>query len=242
MELSMVPWDSHVFGYPVAQVDRVLMLDHCAPVIVPNLHKWFDDHGVRLASCRLSSKRLRETMLLEANGFRFIEMIYSPSLESSGRLPHINCDLCIEPARREDLQEIASIAGQAFTTGRHLMDWRLPARLGNARYREWVLGSFMRGEHQVLKATLGGVLVGFFVIEERSDGVVHWHLTAISPSWQGRGLGKALWCAMARRNFDAGFKRIETTISAHNTNVINIYGRLGFRIEDPQITLHWVPD
>ena len=34
--------------------------------------------GVGLASCRLACERLRESMLLEEIGFRFIEMVYQP--------------------------------------------------------------------------------------------------------------------------------------------------------------------
>ena len=85
-------------------------------------------------------------------------------------------------------------------------------------------------------------MAGFFIVEERPDGSVYWHLTAIAPASQGKGIGKRLWSAMVRRCVDSGASRIETTISAHNTPVMNIYAGLGFRFGSPRLTLHWVRD
>lgn len=33
---------------------------------------------------------------------------------------------------------------------------------------------------------------------------------------------------------------IETTISLHNTTVLNLYARLGFAFAPPQMTFHWL--
>jgi RimJ/RimL family protein N-acetyltransferase len=41
---------------------------------------------------------------------------------------------------------------------------------------------------------------------------------------------------------DNGMRAIETTISAHNTPVMNLYARLGFRFEDAQMTFHRTED
>jgi RimJ/RimL family protein N-acetyltransferase len=103
-----------------------------------------------------------------------------------------------------------------------------------------VQNSFADPRHEVLKATIAGDLVGFFIVEDRPDAGAYWHLTAIAPTWQGKGIGRRLWAAMVARHHAAGQQRIETTISAHNAPVLNIYTRLGFKFDAPRMTFHWV--
>ena len=241
LEVCIIPWDSDIFGFQVAQIERVSIHESGQfGGALAELDDWLAENEVRLASCRLGSDRLRESMLLESHGFRFVEMIYSPTLE----LPFVSApsqsDLTITAASPEDLPAIKDIAGTAFSTGRFLLDWRLDPALSHKRYQAWVANSFNDEGQQVLKATAGRSVVGFFILEERPDGSVYWHLTAIAPEWQKRGVGKRLWSAMALRHSAAGLRRIETTISAHNAPVMNIYAGLGFRFGAPRMTLHWV--
>jgi len=244
LEVSIVPWDSGIFGYPVAQIDHLSLDggDAAGEEAMASLKAWLDSHGVRLASCRLDSGALRESMLLEAHGFRFVEMVYGPRLDPIPADLAPDDELVVTAALEGDLPEIEAVAGTAFATGRHRLDWRLDPDASNDRYRQWVRSSFAGGRQRVLKAAIGGATVGFFIVEERQDLGVYWHLTAIAPGWQGRGIGKRLWRAMLRRHALDGRRRVETTISAHNVSVINLYARLGFRFAAPRMTLHWVRD
>lgn len=239
LEFFVVPWDSKIFGFAVAQIERIIVKNDGDPAdAMRQLETWLDNNNVRLASCRLASHRLHESMLLEAHGFRFVEMVYGPTLSP---IPTQVCEyenLSISEAESTDLPEIEAIAASAFSTGRFLIDWRLDANASHKRYRSWVRTSFEDTRQKVLKATVADEFVGFFVVEERSDRSVYWHLTAVSPSCQGRGLGQALWRAMMERHRAAGLQRIATTISAHNTRVMNIYARLGFKFTAPQMTFH----
>ena len=118
------------------------------------------------------------------------------------------------------------------------LDWRLDPELSHRRYANWVRTSFADARHIVLKAEVGGDLVGFFIVERRSDGSVYWHLTAISPRWQGRGLGMSVWQTMLLRHRAEGATTVETTISGHNLAAINLYARLGFSFASGQMTFH----
>lgn len=241
LDVFVVPWDSEIFGYPVAQIERIAIIGSATPRALPRqFGKWLERNEVQLASCRLASNRLRESMLLEAERFRFIEMVYCPILETHYRMQHSDGRLVIDDALPEDIQAIEAIAGAAFVTGRFVLDWRLDSERSNCRYQHWVRNSFRGDRHKVLKATLDRKLIGFFIVEERSSVDVYWHLTAIAPEWQGKGLGRMLWAQMAARHFKDGFGRIETTISAHNVAILNLYAALGFRFGSPQVTLHWV--
>lgn len=241
LEYSLVPWDSDIFGFPVAQIERIVVKQGADPDVgMRQFRSWLELNEVRLVSCRLGSDRLRESMLLEANGFRFVEMVYGPTLSPIPDIGHDDDSLAIVEARHEDLAAIETIAASAFATGRFLIDWRLDGSASHRRYQAWVRNSFDDVRQTVLMATADNGLIGFFVVEDRPDRSVYWHLTAISPSKQGRGFGKRVWRAMVARHHAAGLQRIDTTISAHNTAVINLYAGLGFRFGLPQMTFHWV--
>jgi ribosomal protein S18 acetylase RimI-like enzyme len=240
IEVSLVPWDTRALGFPVAQIDA---LEFTAPEdpapTVARLDSWLDAQHVSLVSCRLDSVRLRESMLLEDVGFRFVEMVYSPVL---GPLPaDLAADdrVAIDVARKGDQSALEAIASSVFTSGRHVLDWRLEPRAGHDRYRDWLKRALADGVQDVLKASIGDAIVGFFVVEPRPHGGMYWHLTAVASEWQGRGVGRALWRGMIARHQAAGVRRIVTTVSAHNTAVINLYAGFGFRFTAPRATFHW---
>jgi RimJ/RimL family protein N-acetyltransferase len=178
---------------------------------------------------------------MEGRGFRFVEMVYSPRLDQLDRVETVPSAPRIEPAGPGDMAAICGIAAHTFATGRFLLDGRLDRRLRSAnRYRAWVQNSLEDPAHEVLKAELDGNLVGCFIVQARSDGWVYWHVTAIAPQWQGRGIGTQLWPAMLARFRDAGMRAVGTTISPHNTPVLNLHARLGFRFQPAQMTFHWL--
>ena len=241
LEVHVVPWDTAIFGFPVADL-AVIETDprsDLAPAMLC-LRDWLVDRGIHVAYCRLDSLRLRESMALEDIGFRFVEMVYGPSLQPLPTSVQRDERLRIEPVTVNDLGDVERIAETAFHTGRYVLDRRLDPLDGHRRYRVWVENSARDPRHQILKGSLGDEIVGFFVVEVREDGGAYWHLTAIAPGFQGKGLGRGLWRSMIARHRDAGLERIETTVSGHNVPAINLYASLGFRIEKPRVTLHWV--
>jgi len=238
MSYFAVPWDSEAFGFCVGQIDSLQLGTGDPGADFARFEQWCRDEKARLVSCRLPHDRLRESAWLESRGFRFIEMVYQPRLELRQATRLERDDLRIAPVATGDLAAIEEIAGTAFTTSRFLLDPELERGLSGRRYRRWVRTSFANPSHQVLKAEIDGSIAGFFVIEERSDATAYWHLTAISPAFQRRGIGKALWRAMLARHRDAGLRAVETTVSAHNTPVLNLYAQLGFRLQPGGTTLH----
>lgn len=241
LQVSLVPWDTRALGFPVAQVDAMELGEHDDPVpTIARLTSWLDDNGVRLVSCRLDSLRLRESMLLEQLGFRFIEMVYSPVLSPLPADVATDEEIVIGPAREVERSTLESMASSVFTTGRHVIDWRLDPDAGHVRYRNWLEGALADDRQDVLCASIGDATVGFFIVESQPDGAIYWHLTAIAAEWQGQGVGKRVGRAMIARHRAAGARRIMTTVSAHNTAVLNLYTRLGFRFTAPRATFHWL--
>lgn len=239
LECFLVPWDTQIFEFPVAQISRLELGEGADPgMILRKFDAWCAGQDVRLVSCRLDHTRLRESMALEDVGFRFVEMVHEPRLDLADRVAAPRRMLQVGEAAEDDLAAIEEVAHAAFTTGRFLLDWRLPPELSRRRYAAWVRNSFEDPGHEVLKATVDGELVGFFIVEARPDGSVYWHLTAIAPRWQGKGMGMSLWRTMLLRHRTNGATSVSTTISGHNPPALNLYARLGFKFGAAQMTFH----
>jgi RimJ/RimL family protein N-acetyltransferase len=242
LDCSLVPWDSASFGFPVAQVTRVeLGPDGQSGAMLQTFDAWCAAREVRLVSCRLDHTRLRESMALEGHGFRFVEWVYEPRLDAFDGIPAPRHAIEIARAEPGDLASIEEIAYEAFSTGRFLLDSRLAPELSRRRYASWVRTSFTAPGQMVLKAEVDGELLGFFIVEHRPDGGVYWHLTAVAPRWQGKGMGLSLWRTMLLRHQAEGATSVATTISGHNLPAINLYARLGFAFSAAKMTFHWLP-
>jgi GNAT superfamily N-acetyltransferase len=243
LEGSLVPWDSEIFGFPVAQI-TALELDEAADAagVLDRFEAWCSSHDVRLVSCRLDHTKLRESMALEERGFRFVETAYRPRLDTFDSVGTPKHHVEVAEATSADVPRIEEIAYSVFTTGRFLLDGRFPEELSRRRYATWVRTSFESAAQSVLKAEAEGDLVGFFIVEQRPDRSVYWHLTAVAPDWQGKGMGMSLWQTMLLRHRDEGASFVETTISGHNLAIINLYARLGFSFASAQMTFHWLRD
>lgn len=244
LDCFLVPWDSRIFGFAVAQISRVDLGDVGTPSsgLFGSFEAWCSEHDVRLVSCRLDHARLRESMELEAHGFRFVEMVYEPRLVALDSVAAPRHAVEVTDATTDDLAAIEAVASAAFTTGRYLLDRRLAPELSNRRYAAWVRSAFAAPPQQILKAEVAGELAGFFIVEHRPDSSVYWHLTAIAPGWQGKGIGLSLWQTMLRRHAAEGATLVETTISGHNLAALNLYGRLGFSFSGAQMTFHRLMD
>lgn len=238
-----VPWDSDIFGFPVAQISQIRVEDPVgARADLASFLAWMDQEAVRLASCRLPHDSLRESMLLEDAGFHFVEMVLHPHLADLQAYPCESQGLDVSLATTNDLPAIEAMAADAFGYERFHADPRLDRTLANQRYRVWVHNSLGHKKQRLYKICDGPNIVAFFVTESRPDGVCYWHLTAIAPAFQGRGYGKRVWREMLALHQRQGMRQVATTIAARNTPVLNLYASLGFRFQPPETTLHWLRD
>ena len=237
------PWDTAVFNAPVYTIELIEVLTDSARRDAQQFMKFLVDSGARLVSCRLPHARLVESILLEDLGFRFIEMIYQPVLDDllpttwESLLP-----MAVVKATAADLPQLTEIAGNAFANERFHIDPRLPRAIGDMRYQNWVRGAIRHPNQQlqVLRETDSDEIIGFFIIEYLDDRTCYWHLNAISPKFQGRGIGRRAWSTMLKLAKAEDAAKVRTSVVARNVRVLNLYATLGFRLEPPAMTFHWV--
>ena len=225
----------------MVQIQDLEIIDsHGAMRDYADFQGWLDAGQVGIVSSRLPHHQLRESMFLEANGFCFIEMVLHPTLDNLQSLDIPQDDLPLRSRMSSDLPLLEDIAERAFRHERYHVDPRLNARLGDLRYCRWVRSSLGHPVQRLLKITDGERLVALFLVESRDGRSAYWHLTAVSPTWQGRGYGYRVWRSMLRYHQSEGCEGLMTTISARNVAVLNLYAKLGFRFRPPEMTFHWV--
>jgi RimJ/RimL family protein N-acetyltransferase len=241
LHARLVPWDEAVFGYPVAQIDGIeAESQRIGAEAVQRFLSWADRVGIGMASCRLPVSRLSEGMALEAHGFRFVEVVLHPWTASLADAAIDEAGLTILAAAPEDLPELEVMAEAAFQHGRIHADPRLGPELGSRRYRQWVRSCLGHPRQRLLKVSLSDRTIALFVVEHLHNGTAYWHLTAMAPAFQGQGYGERVWRAMLAWHALRGATAVSTTITAGNIAVMNLYVKLGFRFQAPEMTYHWV--
>lgn len=238
----LTPWDIDCFGFAVGQIDTLECLNTKTELaeLQPFL-QWLDDNAIRLVSCRLPYDRLAETMLLETQGFRFVETVLHPYLDLPDSRYQDQEGLRVELASAADIPTLEAIATHAFFHGRIHADPRLGPALGNRRYGRWVSNSFSHSSQRLLKILNEECsIVALFITETGPNQNLHWHLTAIAPQYQGQGYGWRVWLAMLAHHTREGVRSVQTTITAGNVPVLNLYSKLGARFSPPEMTFHWV--
>lgn len=238
--VNLIPWDTEVFGYPVAELQ---LLGHVREKPPSKgfllLDEWRTRHRVRLVYCRLPVGRLVESMLLEQEGFRFIEVVLHPTISLQQRTIEATLYAVLE-ASAEDVDVLAHMAKASFRHERYHADPRTDSVKASDRYARWVRDSANAPGYSLLKVVSPtGELLAFFAVEEVSEGRIAWRLTAVAPEFRGRGLGAGIWNSVLAFHRNRGIASVVTTISSANVTVLNLYSHLGFRFDPPEMTFHW---
>lgn len=241
LSAEIVPWDSSLFDFPVAQISRLEVFDsEKFDGEFKRIFSWQKSNGLRLISCRLQHQCLPESFLLERNDFRFIEMVLHPTIaDLQTRCDFGNTGLDVDIAEPEEVEQCRQAAARSFTHERFHLDPRLDSTAANQRYAWFVEAAQRSSDQQLMVVREGQQVVAFFITEERENHLFYWHLTSVLPEFAGKGYGYRAWLAMLSAHRDNGGCQVVTTISARNTAVLGLYAKLGFRFLPPDMTFHW---
>jgi RimJ/RimL family protein N-acetyltransferase len=240
-EFYLVPWDTEIFGQPVAQLDAISIENpRAGEQLIGQFQDWCAAKDIHLCTAKFPQEKTVEILFLQEYSFRVVEIAYTPVVRGLEQLSIPATEFRVEPARPEDEEALVAIAGTAFNKGRFRDDPRIGAELSDIRYAAWMRNSFKSNRQRVEKILDGNRLIGVFVTEALVDGSTYWWLTALAADVVGKGIAKTVWWAMMAQAQRQGASAIRTGISSHNLAVHNLYITLGFRISDPCVMLHWL--
>jgi len=243
LELKYLKWDSIVTGHNVLEITNIKIRDlQQAELELKNVIQDLSSNDTVLISCRIPHQFLTESMLLEAVGFKFIEVVLHPFMDRlSEKKFVVNETILIQEAKETELDNLSKIAQISFKSDRFSVDRRIPDKFSGIRYRNWLLSCKNCPKQKVYLLSENMNTVGFFIVEEDHDSKnTYWQLTAISPDHQGKGLGQRCWEAMLSYYKSLNFNEVCTSISARNSPILNLYSKLDFRFRNPEMTFHWV--
>lgn len=243
LEVSTSPWDTFAFGVNAGTIEKFYLHNkqYAPHAELRALSRWISDNNISLISARLPEDRIYESILLEKFGSNVIEMNLHPTIRELQNRNYSSSRFVVNVATSEDRDLLSSQVSKSFSYERFHADPRIDNNKASLRYQNWFTSSFDSEERQVLTVnTKDNEKVAFFVTEQRNEEQVHWLLTAVLPKYQGKGIGQSIWESVLCFHKEQKVHRITTTISARNTPVLNLYSKLSFQFDSPEISLHWV--
>jgi ribosomal protein S18 acetylase RimI-like enzyme len=103
--------------------------------------------------------------------------------------------------------------------------------------RGFILDNMNKGYPQLVAVSSGGEVVGWCDVTGK-PGPLYAHGGVLGmgllPAYRRQGIGKQLIQRALAAAQDFGFRRVELAVRANNLNAIELYKRVGFRVEGVQ--------
>jgi GNAT superfamily N-acetyltransferase len=264
---SELTWDSRVFGLGCGQLfpvitdlwpGRTTARDEAEATevgrrTVGRAVTWLKKRGVRFVSARIDGRDLISAHVLEAAGFRLMDVstihrLDLPADLPPGRLPR---GLRLRPAEPGDGRRLAGLAARSMTDVKYFQDRFTvdPVLAPGAfrMYQDWWRNS-IRGERadEVWVLTEGARPIGFITLTgpDPIEAALTNHaggwvvLNGLAPAWRGRGLYRVLVLKALRRIQARGGQsaRVKTKLTQHA--VQRTWQTLGARLAASSLVFH----
>ena len=231
---QLLPWDSSLFGFPVARVSANTFDSERLPNVLEALRS----AGVRLAYASTPWSDTVATKALGMAGARCVDRSVRYRKEGLSRRPMPSgIESVLGKPCTPHLERLALSSG---ARSRFRADPGIPAEIFEKLYRAWIRRS-MAGEiaGEVLVIRAGGAVSGMVTVagsDSAPTGVIG--LIAVDETHRGKGYGKQLvlgaeaWCA------GRGLQALEVVTQARNAAACSLYDACGYGIVHDDAVFH----
>ncbi|HEX9008980.1 MAG TPA: GNAT family N-acetyltransferase [Holophagaceae bacterium] len=229
---SLLPWDSGLFGYPVAR----LAPEGLRPELLPATLEQLRGQGVRLAYAQVPWSDQARRALLDNLGARMVDrkVTFGKAL-AGGSIPPAGVEAWPGREVSEELEALALASGHL---SRFRTDGRVPPHVFPALYKAWIRRSVL-GEiaDVVLVAREGGSLSGLVTLAQHGP-VSEIGLVAVADGFRGKGIGRKLMAAAEAWSDDRRADRLEVVTQGENAGACALYRSAGCLVVQEQAIYH----
>jgi GNAT superfamily N-acetyltransferase len=204
------PWDALVFGMPTYEIPEL------------------DESLLALATANpghytIKVNPLASKALLHRHGFYYCDTLLVPVVRKADFTGQFDGRVGID--RSTGIDALADICRDTFAYGRFHRDFNLPSDAADQRYINWL--HQLSRDKEVFGLTWEDSLAAFFACD--GNRIL---LHAVAENFRGLGLAKHLWARACEELFSCGHDQLQSSVSAANLAVINLYASLGFRFRE----------
>jgi len=213
--IKATPWDTAAFGMPTWE------LTEYSEAALQRAAQTAGHHTIRVDP--LADKRL-----LHEYHFYYCDTLIEPRCNAARlrQVQHPDATISKQP----DAEQALAISHGAFAHGRFHRDFNLSKASADLRYDNWL--KQLLEARQVYGLYWQGMLAGF--IGYSADSLV---LHAVAEQYRGKGLSKYWWSTVCRELL-ADHDEVNSSISAANLAVLNLYASMGFSFNNPKDIYH----
>ena len=258
--LDYLPWDSHLFGIPMAKVD--LYVDGAdyreASLIASGLLAAIDEpcveKKIKHVACKVNTQDIPTVNALESHSFRLMDTITVFSIQPgrmSTRVAEVRTGLRLRAMRDEDLSRLSALSRAVFTNRNDIKtrfngDPLLMDKAGDL-YAEWLRNSY-RGDQAdvVFVAELERHPIGFITCKlssketDRGLGarIGSIPLNAVDPEYRKLGVYKQLVIKAIDWFRLQGAEYVEIKTQMHTLGVHRTWQQLNGRLVNSYHVFH----
>ncbi|GLH69231.1 hypothetical protein GETHPA_07640 [Geothrix rubra] len=229
---SLLPWDSELFGYPVAR----LAPEGLRPELFPATLEQLRGQGVRLAYAQVPWSDQATRALLDGIGAPMVDrkVTFGKAL-TGGSIPPAGVEAWQEGEVSAELEALALASGHL---SRFRTDAQVPSHVFPTLYKAWIRRSVL-GEiaDAVLVAREAGKLAGLVTLAQHGP-VSEIGLVAVADGCRGQGIGRRLMAAAEAWSDARKAGRLEVVTQGENAAACALYRSAGCLVVQEQAIYH----
>lgn len=232
-----LPFDTSVFGMPMARLDGVWGDDEA---LVQEFPKWLaerDAEGLRHLAARIPSGLPQPIRFLEAHDFRYVDALITFEWKRRNYREVEG----VEVAQASDAEAVGALSVAAFNLNRFTSDPNLAREGVDLMHRTWAMNNLNGRADRNWVVRKGARLAGFIQCLDRpSEDCARIDLIAVDADFRGQGIGESLVETFVAHYSPLRARLLVGTQGA-NRGAMRLYERCGFLGDDLDLTLHRTP-